>query len=230
VIEAVKHAAWNNNLKPEIKWIDSKVFEKNPKKLSLLDKLDGIIVPGGFGLSGMDGKIKTIRYAREHKIPYLGLCLGMQLAVVEYARNVCNMDGAHSTEVDKNTPYPVIDFIPEQVKIIRDSRYGATMRLGGYPAILKDGTIIRKLYGESKVQERHRHRYEVNPKYVEELEKCGLVFSGRSPDGVLMEFMELPNHPYFVGTQAHPEFKSRPMKPSPLFDGLIKAAKKKKGL
>jgi len=228
VIEAVKHAAWNNNLKPEIKWIDSKVFEKNPKKLSMLDKLDGIIVPGGFGLSGMDGKIKTIRYAREHKIPYLGLCLGMQLAVVEFARDVCNMDGAHSTECDKNTPYPVIDFIPEQVKIIRDSRYGATMRLGGYPAILKDGTIIRKLYGESKVSERHRHRYEVNPKYVEDLEKCGLVFSGRSPDGVLMEFMELPNHPYFVGTQAHPEFKSRPMKPSPLFDGLIKATKKQK--
>jgi CTP synthase len=230
VIEAVKHAAWNNNLKPEIKWIDSKVFEKNPKKLSILDKMDGIIVPGGFGSSGMDGKIKTIRYAREHNIPYLGLCLGMQLAVVEFARDVCNMDGAHSTEVDKNTPYPVIDFIPEQVKIIRDSRYGATMRLGGYPAILKDGTIIRKLYGENKVYERHRHRYEVNPKYVEELEKCGLVFSGRSPDGVLMEFMELPNHPYFVGTQAHPEFKSRPMKPAPLFDGLIKAAKKKKGL
>ncbi|MDH7518092.1 MAG: CTP synthase [Candidatus Thermoplasmatota archaeon] len=228
VIEAVKHAAWNNNLKPDVRWIDSKLFERKPRKLAMLDKLDGIIVPGGFGSSGMEGKIETIRYAREHNIPYLGLCLGMQLAIVEYARNVCNMRGAHTTEVDKNTPYPVIDFIPDQVKILQESRYGATMRLGAYPAILKEGTIVHKLYGENKVFERHRHRYEVNPKYVEELEKYGLVFSGRSPDGVLMEFMELPNHPYFVGTQAHPEFKSRPMKPSPPFDGLIKAAKKKK--
>ncbi len=227
VIEAVKHASWNNNLKPIIKWIDSKIFEKNPRRLSSLNKLDGIIVPGGFGLSGIEGKIQTIRYAREHNIPYLGLCLGMQLAVVEFARNVCNMKDAHSTEVDKKTSYPVIDFIPDQIKILQESRYGATMRLGGYPAILKKRTIINKLYGEEKVFERHRHRYEVNPKYVKELEKCGIVFSGRSPDGVLMEFMELPNHRYFVGTQAHPEFKSRPMKPSPLFDGLIKAAKKK---
>jgi CTP synthase len=228
VIEAVKHAAWNNNLKPDIRWIDSKVFEKDSKKLQTLEKLDGIIVPGGFGLSGIEGKINAIRYSREHKIPYLGLCLGMQLAVVEYAQNVCNMKGAHSTEVDKKTSCPVIDFIPDQVKIVQESRYGATMRLGAYPAILKKGTLVYKLYNESKIYERHRHRYEVNPEYVKELEKCGLVFSGRSPDGVLMEFMELPNHPYFVATQAHPEFKSRPMKPSPLFDGLIKAARKKK--
>lgn len=227
VIEAVKHAAWNNNLKPEIKWIDSKIFEKDPKKLNSLDKIDGIIVPGGFGLSGIDGKIETIRYVRENSIPYLGLCLGMQLAVVEYARNVCGMPGAHTTEVDKNTSYPVIDFIPEQVKIVLESRYGATMRLGAYPAILKKETLIHKMYNENKVYERHRHRYEVNPEYVEKLEDCGIVFSGRSPDGVLMEFMELPGHPYFVGTQAHPEFKSRPMKPAPMFDGLIKAAKKK---
>lgn len=228
VIEAVKHAAWNNNLKPDIHWIDSKVFEKNPKMLSTLDDLDGVIVPGGFGLSGIDGKIETIRYCRENKIPYLGLCLGMQLAVVEFARNVCGMHGAHTTEVDKNTPFPVIDFIPEQVKILQDSRYGATMRLGAYPAILKKNTLVYRLYGSEHVSERHRHRYEVNPDYVEKLEKCGIVFSGRSPDGVLMEFMELPNHPYFVGTQAHPEFKSRPMRPSPLFDGLIKAAKKRR--
>jgi CTP synthase len=228
VIEAVKHAAWNNNLKPEIKWIDSKLFEKNPSKLKTLDKLDGIIVPGGFGLSGIDGKILTIRYAREHGIPFLGLCLGMQLAVVEFARNACNMKGAHSTEVDKETIYPVIDFIPDQVKILQESRYGATMRLGAYPAVLKKGTAVRNLYGTAKASERHRHRYEVNPELVKELEKCGLVFSGRSPDGILMEFMELPEHPYFVATQAHPEFKSRPMKPSPLFDGLIKVAKKMK--
>ncbi|MCJ7571624.1 MAG: CTP synthase [Candidatus Thermoplasmatota archaeon] len=228
VIEAVKHAAWNNNLKPDIKWIDSKVFEIEPTKVKTLDKLDGIIVPGGFGLSGIDGKIATIRYCREKNIPYLGLCLGMQLAVVEYARNACGMADAHSTEVDKKTPYPVIDFIPEQVKILQDSRYGATMRLGAYPAVLKKGTIIYSLYKETNVSERHRHRYEVNPQFVEKLESCGIVFSGRSPDGILMEFMELPNHPYFVGTQAHPEFKSRPLRPAPLFDGLIQAAKKRK--
>ena len=228
VIEAVKHAAWNNNLNPDINWIDSKVFEKDSRKLSTLDELDGIIVPGGFGLSGIDGKIEAIRYCRENKIPYLGLCLGMQLAVVEFARNVCGLRGAHSTEVDKNTPHPVIDFIPEQVKILQDSRYGATMRLGAYPAVLKKGTLVYRLYGSEHVSERHRHRYEVSPEYVEKLEKCGLVFSGRSPDGILMEFMELPDHPYFVGTQAHPEFKSRPLRPSPLFDGLIKAAKKRR--
>jgi CTP synthase len=228
VIEAVKHAAWNNNLDPDIQWIDSKLFEKKPEKISSLDELDGIIVPGGFGLSGIEGKISTIKYARENNIPYLGLCLGMQLAVVEYAQNACNLKGANSAEVDKDTPHPVIDFIPDQVKIMQESRYGATMRLGAYPAVLKKGTIVQKLYGENKIYERHRHRYEVNPEYIEVLEKHGLVFSGRSPDGVLMEFMEISSHPYFVATQAHPEFKSRPMKPSPLFDGLIKAAKKKK--
>jgi len=227
VIEAVKHAAWNNNLKPNIKWIDSKVFEKNPKKLSTLKDLDGIIVPGGFGSSGIDGKIETIRYVRENEIPYLGLCLGMQLAVVEYAKNVCKIEGANTIEIDKKAKHPVIDFIPEQVEIIQQSRYGATMRLGSWPALLKKGSVIQKLYGENKVSERHRHRYEVNPEYVKKLEDCGLVFSGKSPDGILMEFMEIPNHPYFVATQAHPEFKSRPLKPSPLFNGLIKAAKKK---
>jgi CTP synthase len=227
VIEAVKHAAWNNNLWPDIQWIDSKLFEKNSKKLSTLDKLDGIIVPGGFGLSGIEGKISTIKYAREKGIPYLGLCLGMQLAVVEYARNMCGLKNSNTVEVNKQSSHPVIDFIPEQVNIINESRYGATMRLGAYPAILTKNSLIQKLYGKNKVYERHRHRYEVNPKYVELIEEKGLVFSGKSPDGVLMEFMELPGHPYFVGTQAHPEFKSRPMKPSPLFDGLIKAAKKR---
>jgi len=227
VIESIKHAAWNNNLKPKIKWIDSKIFEKKPEEITNLKTVDGIIVPGGFGLSGIDGKIKTIRYARENDIPYLGLCLGMQLAVVEFAQNVCNLEGAHSSEVDKKTKYPVIDFIPEQVNILQESRYGATMRLGAYPAILEKGTIVQKLYGKNKIFERHRHRYEVNPDYIDILEKEGLVFSGRSPDRILMEFMELPAHSYFVATQAHPEFKSRPMKPAPLFDGLIDAAKKK---
>jgi CTP synthase len=152
----------------------------------------------------------------------------MQLAVVEYAQNICGIENSHSTEVNKKTPHPVIDFIPDQVKIVQESRYGATMRLGAYPAILRKGSIVHKLYGENKVYERHRHRYEVNPEYVEKLEKSGLIFSGKSPDGILMEFMEIPGHPYFVATQAHPEFKSRPLKPAPLFDGLIKAAKKKK--
>ena len=228
VIEAVKHASWNNNLLPDIHWIDSKDFEKDPSKLSKLDNLDGVIVPGGFGSSGVEGKISTIRYCRENKIPYLGLCLGMQLAVVEFARNKCGLMGANTVEIDKKATHPVIDFIPEQVEIVQESRYGATMRLGSWPALLKKGTTIYKLYGTEKVSERHRHRYEVNPEYVEKLEKCGLVFSGKSPDRVLMEFMELPNHPYFVATQAHPEFKSRPMKPAPLFDGLLKAAKKRR--
>ncbi len=227
VIEAVKHASWNNNLKPDFHWIDSKKFEKDSKKLSELKKLNAIIVPGGFGKSGIDGKIDTICYARENKIPYLGLCLGMQLAVIEYARNVCGMKDANTVEVDKKAEHPVIAFIPEQVEIIQESRYGATMRLGSWPAILKKGTKIHNLYGQTKVSERHRHRYEVNPDYVERLEKCGIIFSGKSPDGILMEFMEIPNHPYFVATQAHPEFKSRPLDPAPLFDGLIKAAKKK---
>ncbi|MCK4348331.1 MAG: CTP synthase [Thermoplasmatales archaeon] len=227
VIESIKHAAWNNGLNPKIKWIDSKIFEKKPDEITCLNSVDGVVVPGGFGLSGIDGKIRTIQYVREHTIPYLGLCLGMQLAVVEYARNVCNLEDANSSEIDKKTTHPVIDFIPEQVNILQESRYGATMRLGAYPAILKKGTIVQKLYGKNKIYERHRHRYEVNPEYVDILEKEGLVFSGRSPDRILMEFMELPDHPYFVATQAHPEFKSRPMKPAPLFEGLINAAKKK---
>lgn len=228
VIEAVKHACWNNNLIPNIQWIDSKDFEENPKKLSTLDEVDGVIVPGGFGLSGIAGKIETIRYTREHNIPYLGLCLGMQLAVVEYAQNVCGLNEAHSKEVIKNTKYPVIDFIPEQVNILQESRYGASMRLGSYPAMLKKETIVHGLYGIDMVEERHRHRYEVNPDFVETLEEAGLVFSGHSPNKVLMEFLELPNHLFFVATQAHPEFKSRPIKPAPLFDGFIKAAVKKK--
>lgn len=228
VIEAVKHASWNNGFIPKVKWIDSKEFEEDPKKLSSLDEVDGVIVPGGFGLSGIQGKIDTVTYTREHGIPYLGLCLGMQLAVVEYAQNVCGLTEAHSKEVIKDTKYPVIDFIPEQVNILQESRYGATMRLGSYPAILKKGTKVQELYGTDKVEERHRHRYEVNPDFVKTLEDGGLVFSGHSPDGILMEFLELPNHPFFIATQAHPEFKSRPIKPAPLFDGFVKAAIKKK--
>jgi CTP synthase len=224
VIEAIKHAAWLNDLRPEIVWIDSKVFEKEFEKLEVLKSVDGIIVPGGFGKSGIEGKIAAIRYARENKIPFLGLCLGLQLAVVEFARNVCNLKDANSTEFNPETHYPVIDILPEQKKLMEESKYGATMRLGSYPAILKEGSLVWKVYGKQKeVRERHRHRFEVNPEFHQILQENGLVFSGVSPDGRLVEFIEIEDHPYFVATQAHPEFKSRPLKPAPLFDGLIKA-------
>ncbi len=225
VIEAVKHAAWANDRKPKIVWIDSKQFENKREKLSILDSADGIIIPGGFGKTGIEGKILAIRYARENNIPFLGLCLGLQLAVIEFARNVCKLEKANSTEFNPNTPYPVIDILPEQKKILEKSKYGATMRLGSYPAILKKGTLVWKLYGEKeKIEERHRHRYEVNPEFHEILQTNGLVFSGISPDERLVEFIELPNHKFFVATQAHPEFKSRPLRPAPLFNGLIKAS------
>ena len=227
VIEAIKHASWNNSVKPKIYWIDSKDFEKDNSKLELLSEFDAIIVPGGFGSAGVEGKIKAIQYCRENNIPYLGLCYGLQLAVIEFARNVCGLEGANTTEVDRRTPHPVIDILPEQKKNIEDSNYGATMRLGAYPANLRKGTLVWKLYGKEVVYERHRHRYEVNPDYIPILEKHGLVFSGISPDRRLMEFSEFPQHKFFVGTQAHPEFKSRPLRPSPLFDGLIKAALRK---
>ncbi|MCX8147164.1 MAG: CTP synthase [Candidatus Woesearchaeota archaeon] len=229
VIEAIKHACWNNDAKPVIQWIDSKQFEKDEGSLKKLQEFDGIIIPGGFGSSGVEGKIKAIKYARENNIPFLGLCYGMQLAVIEFARNVCGMKDANSTEIDKNTKHPVIDILPEQKKIIAESRYGATMRLGAYKAELKKGSVVYNLYGKDEISERHRHRYEVNPDYIGAIEKKGLVFSGKSPDRKLMEFMELPGHSYFIATQAHPEFKSRPMRPAPLFDGLVKAAIKKKG-
>jgi CTP synthase len=225
IIKALEHAGPYLGAKVKIKWIESTDLED--KKIRVEDALkdvNGIIVPGGFGRRGVEGKIAAIKYARENKIPFLGLCLGMQLAVVEFARDVCNLENAHSTEFNSNTKYPVIDFIPEQVNIVKQSKYGGTMRLGAYPAILKEGTQVRKLYGDEKVFERHRHRYEVNPEYIEILEKNGMIFSGKSPDGVLMEFMELKNHPFFVATQSHPCLKSRPLNPSPLFVGLFKAA------
>ncbi|MFO8015690.1 MAG: CTP synthase [Candidatus Woesearchaeota archaeon] len=227
VIEAVKHACWNNGFRAGIEWIDSKEFEKDKDKLESLRDYDALIVPGGFGGTGVEGKIEAIRYARENNIPFLGLCYGMQLAVVEFARNVCGMDGANSAEIDEKAAHCVIDIMPEQKKNISERNYGATMRLGAYPARLKEGSVVHQLYGAEEVSERHRHRYEVNPEYAEKLESSGLVFSGRSPDRRLMEFLELPGHTYFVATQAHPEFKSRPMNPAPLFDGLIRAIKRK---
>lgn len=227
VIEAIKHASWNNNVKPEIEWIDSKIFEKHPEKISMLDQFDGIIVPGGFGLSGIEGKIAVIKYVRENEIPYLGLCLGMQLAVVEFARNVCKLKGANTTEVDANTPHPVVDLLPWQKELIEKSEYGATMRLGGHTVKIKPNTLAHKIYGKPNAIERFRHRYEINPKYVKILKKNGFVFSGMTPDGEIMQIGELPPHPFMISSQFHPEFTSRPMKPNPMFDGLIKACIKK---
>ncbi|KYH42213.1 MAG: CTP synthase [Candidatus Bathyarchaeota archaeon B63] len=223
VIEAIKHASWHNSRKPIIEWIDSKTFEEEKGNLSVLDEVDGIIVPGGFGTTGIEGKIMAIRYARENNLPFLGLCLGLQLAVVEFARNVCGLEGANSTEIDPDTPHPVIDLLPEQKKILKKSRYGATMRLGGQIIKIKPSTLAHRLYGRTEIIERFRHRYEINPEYVGLLEDHGFVFSGMTPDGRIMQIGEIPNHPFFIGSQFHPEFTSRVLRPNPLFNGFIKA-------
>jgi len=223
VIEAIKHAAWHNYRKPLINWIDSKLFEEKDENLSILKKVDGIIVPGGFGATGVEGKIKSIKYARENRIPYLGLCLGLQLAVVEFARNICGLESANSAEIDPETPYPVIDLLPEQKEILRKSKYGATMRLGAQPVKIKRSTLAYKLYHLEEVTERFRHRYEINPEYVGVLEENGFVFSGMTTDNRIMQVGELPKHPFFIGSQFHPEFTSRPLRPNPLFDGFIQA-------
>ncbi len=230
VIESINHAAWAENYKPNILWLDSEKYEKDPKQLKELDGLDGIIVPGGFGKRGTEGMILAADYARKKKIPYFGLCFGMQLLTIAYARSVLGLEGANSTEIDLNTAHPVIATMVDQVDKIKNKNYGGTMRLGAYPANLKKGSIAGVAYGSSAISERHRHRYEVNPKYIAELEKAGLVFSGRSPDGVLMEIAELPKavHPFYLGTQFHPEFKSRPMNPHPLFVAFMKSCVGKK--
>lgn len=226
VIEAVKHAAYFFNRKPLISWLNAEEFEKNPRQLRQLSNYQGIIIPGGFGGRGTEGKIRAIRYCRTKKIPFLGLCYGMQMAVVEFARSVAGLKKSHSTETDSETPQPVIDILPEQKKNLLEKNYGASMRLGVYPAVLKKGTIAFMAYKQYLISERHRHRFEVNPQYVELLEKKGLIFSGFSPDRRLMEIMELPrsSHPFFVATQFHPEFKSRPLNPHPLFKEFIKTA------
>ncbi len=229
VIEAIKHAAYFYKANPVIEWIDAEEFEKNPAKLKGLSKYRGIVIPGGFGSRGVEGKISAIKYLRLNKIPFLGLCYGMQLATIEYSRSVAGLKGAHTTEVNPETPYPVIDILPEQKKHLADKNYGATMRLGAYPAAIKKGTIAYSAYKEPLISERHRHRYEVNPEYIEKLEKKGLVFSGFSPNRRLMEIIELPKekHPFFVASQFHPELKSRPFKPHPLFREFINTALKK---
>jgi CTP synthase len=240
VIEAIKHAAWKHGLNPVIKWFDVEEFEKNIDEEKLVKKLsdyDGIIVPQGWGKRGVEGKLKVVKIARENKIPYLGLCFGMQMATIEFARTVCKLRGANSEEVNPETKFPVIHIMKDQKKILESKKYGATIRLGAWPCKLKKGTILRdayEKYGPDRlqdgriVQERHRHRYEFNNKYKLKLEKEGFVISGTSPDGKLVEAIELDRsvHPFFVGTQYHPEYKSRPLSPHPIFMAFIEAAKR----
>lgn len=227
VVEALSHAGYAYGTKIDIRWVNSEEIEENKPDLSEVFKdIDGIIVPGGFGYRGIEGKIDAIRYARENKIPYLGLCLGMQCAVIEFARNVCGMKKANSSEFIPDTPYPVIDLMSDQEDV---TEKGGTMRLGIYPCKLKDGTKARNLYDNKEIiYERHRHRYEVSNELRPILEKAGLIISGTSPDARLVEIIELKDHPYFEATQAHPEFKSRPNRPHPLFLGFIEAALKER--
>lgn len=224
VVESLKHAGYANDAQIDIKWINSEDCIEYSKAKELLKGIDALVVPGGFGIRGIEGKLNVIRYARENNLPFLGLCLGMQCAVIEYARNVVGLKDANSTEFDENTPYPVIDLMLEQKNV---QGYGGTMRLGQYECHIKKGSKANGAYGSTKIYERHRHRYEVNSEYIEQLTKAGLTFSGLSPDGMLAEIVELPQLDWFVASQFHPEFKSRPEKPHPLFFGLINTAAKR---
>ena len=228
IIEAVKHASYANNKKPVIDWLDAGEMEDD-KNLQKLSDYNGIIIPGGFGDRGVEGKIAVIKYCRGNKIPILGICYGMQLMVVEFARHVAELNGAHTTEVNPKTFYKVIDILPEQKEKLKQKDYGGSMRLGTHKAKVEKGTIAFKAYGKEIISERHRHRYEVNPDFVKQLEEKGIVFSCKSPDGKLVEIAELPEniHPFFLGAQFHPEFKSRPLDPHPLFLKFIKSAEKK---
>ena len=237
VIEAIKYSAFSQNRKAKLTWLNAKDFEDGKKKPEYLKNFAGVIVPGGFGETGIEGKLNVIKYCREKKIPYLGLCYGMQLLVIEFARNVAKIPDANTVEIDPKTKNPIIDIMLDQKEKVSNHEYGGTMRLGSYPCLLKKGTVALgayKKYGKERIDEnnvideRHRHRYEVNPKYVEQLEKKGLIFSGTSPDGKLMEVAELSKkeHPFFVAAQFHPEFKARPLSPHPLFTGFMVAAKK----
>lgn len=227
VIEALKHAATANKAKVEIDWINSDVYEKQPNLVKELKNYDGVLVPGGFGTRGIEGKIKAIKFARENKIPYFGLCYGMQLASIEFARNVAGIKNASTTEVNQNAKEAIIHIMPEQADMLAKKQYGNTMRLGAYPAILDKDSISFKAYGSKKISERHRHRYEFNNAYRNKLIKKGLKLVGISPDKNLVEIIEISDHPFFVGVQFHPEFKSRPLNPHPLFKAFIIAAIKK---
>lgn len=235
VIEAIKHASWKNGVKPEITWLNAEEYEQDPSTLTNLDAHDGIIVPGGFGARGVEGKILAVQYARERKIPYLGLCYGLQMAVIEFARHVCDMPDAHTTEVNAATLDPVIDTMAEQIANIKEKRLGGSMRLGAYQCTLTPETISIRAYGTDTISERHRHRYEVNNAYRDRLAQGGMVFAGLNSERDLVEIIELPvsdepsGHPFFVATQFHPELKSRPLAPHPLFVAFIQAALRKGG-
>ncbi len=220
VIEAIKHAAYSLKRKSVISWLSAEKYEKNPDLVKELKKYDGIIIPGGFGTRGIEGKIKAIEFCRKNKVPFLGLCLGMQLAVIEFARNVCHLKNASSSEFSKNKE-AVIDVMPEQKVLLKEKKYGGTMRLGAYKCKIKPGTISAKTYKDLIISERHRHRYELNNNYRKILEKNGLVMAGINPEKDLVEIIENKNHPFFVAVQFHPEFKSRPLRPHPLFRGFI---------
>ncbi len=223
VIEALKHAAFTQGLKPEINWIDSGRYNDG-QHVEELKEYQGIIVPGGFGSRDVEGKIAAIKFCRENRIPYLGLCYGMQLATVEFARSVLGLSGAHTTEVDPKTKFPVIHIMPDQEKKLLKKDYGGTMRLGAWDCLIKAGTLARKLYNRPHTSERHRHRYEFNNRYLKNFAKKGFLVAGTSPDKKLVEMIELKDHPFFIGTQFHPELKSRPLQPHPLFMGFVKAA------
>jgi CTP synthase len=230
VIEAIKHACWFFKKNPKIQWLSSEKYEESPEKVKELKEFDGIIVPGGFGSRGIEGKIKVIEFCRNEKIPYFGLCLGMQLAVIEFARNVCNIEKAHSTEFSPKCEFPVIHAMAEQKKLLEKEEYGATMRLGAYTCQLKEGTKSFKAYGgtaEKHISERHRHRYEFNNDFRKKLEEKGMVIAGVNPERNLVEIIEAKDHPYFIATQFHPEFKSKPLSPHPLFKEFIRACIKK---
>jgi CTP synthase len=226
VLEAIKHAAAHQDVKVKLSYLDSEEYETNPEKLEELKNYHGVLVPGGFGTRGVEGIIAAVTYARENKIPYFGLCYGMQLLVIEYARSVAGISGATTAEINANAEHTVIDFMPEQKELMAKGSYGGSMRLGSYPCKLLSGTVAKEAYGKDDISERHRHRYEVNPSYIEQLKKAGLVFSGTSPDQRLMEIAELSKdqHPFMLGTQFHPEFLSRPLSPHPLFMAFVKAA------
>ena len=229
VIEALKHAAYATRQKPELVWLDAIEYERDPKKLRELKGFDGILIPGGFGSRGVEGKIRVIEYCRVNKIPYFGLCYGMQLLVIEYARHILGLAEATTHEINPKAEHRVIDIMPEQKERLAHKDYGGSMRLGEYEAKVSKGTQAYRAYKAQSILERHRHRYEVSPLYVERLREAGLIFSGTSPDGVLMEIAELPKdkHPFFLATQFHPEFQSSLTNPHPLFVTFLKACRKR---
>jgi CTP synthase len=224
VNHALMHSAARLGYKLEVDWLDSEEFEQNPSSLSILNNYHGILVPGGFGKRGSEGKMLVANYARENKIPFLGICFGFQIAVVSFARNVAGLKDANSTELNPNTPHPVVDLLPEQKKI---HDLGGTMRLGGHDIEIIEGTIAHKIYGRTVIRERHRHRYEVNPEYIPKLKSHGLVFSAFSDNGLRAEILEIPNHPFYIATQYHPEFISRPGKPEPIYLNFVLSATKR---